>query len=527
MIFKAPVGTSVFQARDGTIYRPSSDGTFSVTDPADISDAILAGYSPAADLTGVPTKSQALGYGLSGGTIVLAGDSITAFGDRSQDIDGDANRFLICTNALSPFHRANYHLGCPFTRVINSAASGGTTANMLSDFPTNVIAYNPDWVYIMCGVNDFVGVTSGASVASVKTIADAAWANILACVNLARDAGIKVILSIILPWRNSTDAATQYKRTMGTSIVNRYIRENAAKLSGVVLFDGAAAVQSYATMDNTLQGTPDTQYFDSLGTPIGVHLNSLGGQILEPILYNTLQKVLKPFIGRVGSYFDGTNGDPFNGLRNSALIGTTGTKSAVEPVPTGNVATSWDVSPLSAAFHASTTVACSKGTHWNPLYANVPTQVLTISNFPAVVDDFYDFSSNEYVALSQTLTLSGSQFAVGDSIFFEAEVDVTETTPGDAACTMLLLLFSASPGTAGVNIIAANVPGSGSSAGNPTLDADDLKGGKLTDSVIRTPAYVIPAGATVVRGVMVMRTKGAGSCVWKWARPQICKAVNV
>jgi hypothetical protein len=49
MNFKAPLGVTQFQSRDGTKYFPNSDGTFTITDPSDIADAIAAGYSIAAD----------------------------------------------------------------------------------------------------------------------------------------------------------------------------------------------------------------------------------------------------------------------------------------------------------------------------------------------------------------------------------------------------------------------------------------------------------------------------------------------
>lgn len=46
MNFQAPIGVTKFQARDGSIYFPAADGTFSITASNDIQDAILAGYTP-------------------------------------------------------------------------------------------------------------------------------------------------------------------------------------------------------------------------------------------------------------------------------------------------------------------------------------------------------------------------------------------------------------------------------------------------------------------------------------------------
>ncbi len=85
-------------------------------------------------------------------TVMFTGDSITDC-DRARPI-GDGfgkmgssyvSRIFIDTWADFPEHNIHY---------LNSAISGNTTKMLLDRYDTDILAYNPDYVFIMIGVND-------------------------------------------------------------------------------------------------------------------------------------------------------------------------------------------------------------------------------------------------------------------------------------------------------------------------------------------------------------------------------------
>ena len=468
-------------------------------------------------LGGIPKKSQALGYGLSGGTIVLFGDSLTAQGDVTITGGATGANPTYTRNACSAFHRANWRLGCPFTRVINEGTGGDTTTIMANRFAADVLSYAPDWLMIMGGINDVTGLTGPLTPAQVQPYVDTAWTNLTGMYSKALNAGIKVIVCTCYPWKNTSVADNMAVRSQYTAKLNRKIREYAAETPGVVLFDGVAALKYWDTVAHDKNTEPDPQFYSS-GL---VHLNALGGQVLEPILTSALSPVIKRSHGRNSNGWDGTTGDVDNGLINSAFIGTTGTTVTGSPRITGNIATSWVLDPYYVALTSATTVVAAKTTHWNTDYSTVPVQRVTITRDATAFiggEDFF-FSIEEWVALKQILTLSGSQFAVGDTVFVEAEVNVTETS-GTAASTMILVEMYDDPFTAVTGNVCANAPAEGTGT---TLA---LVGGKMVDSVIRTPNFAIPASTELVKVSLFMLASVSSEVQWDWARPQLCKAVN-
>jgi lysophospholipase L1-like esterase len=85
-------------------------------------------------------------------TVMFTGDSITDC-DRARPI-GDGfgkmggsyvSRIFVDTWADFPTHNIRY---------LNSAISGNTTKMLLDRFDTDVLAYEPDYVFMMIGVND-------------------------------------------------------------------------------------------------------------------------------------------------------------------------------------------------------------------------------------------------------------------------------------------------------------------------------------------------------------------------------------
>lgn len=85
-------------------------------------------------------------------TVMFTGDSITDC-DRARPVGNGfgkmgssyVSRIFVDTWADFPTHNIHY---------LNSAISGNTTKMLLDRFDTDILAYHPDYVFIMIGVND-------------------------------------------------------------------------------------------------------------------------------------------------------------------------------------------------------------------------------------------------------------------------------------------------------------------------------------------------------------------------------------
>jgi hypothetical protein len=107
MNFKAPLGVTQFQSRDGTKYFPNPDGTFTITDPPDIADAIAAGYSISSG-SGSAQGAQTVTVGASGDytTIQAAVDALaskTFFAPYVDSLDTLPNAITAWTINTSQF----------------------------------------------------------------------------------------------------------------------------------------------------------------------------------------------------------------------------------------------------------------------------------------------------------------------------------------------------------------------------------------------------------------------------------------
>ena len=462
-------------------------------------------------LGGIPKKSQALGYARPAGKIVLLGSSIVSIGDA----DASSPYFTGTSHLISgnsPFHRANFRLGCPFTSITNAGSSGGKAADIYTAFKNTALPANPDWIYLETMRNDCaIDLANGYTIAQIRTAVNDVWtASVAPLLSTARNMGIGIIFQTIPPG-DALDAGRQEEFAKGCAMVNRRIMEYCYDNKGAILFDLAPVWRLYTSAANIAQNKGDTQYFSVAAT---VHQNPLGGQVAGDVLYDTLKDYFQKGHQRVTASWDGTDGDVDNALTNSILFGTAGTTTKPLRV-TGNIATSWDVNPYYIDF-TTTTVVCAKVTHWNTLYPAVPAQSIRVTVQPAhVAEDLY-FAANEFVAFASAINaISGSQFAVGDTVFGEIAVDVTENS-GTAATTMLIIEMT---GSGAENVVAiANAPTEG------TGTTVRLNGGKITDGVLRTKPFVIPTGTTHLTLKVVMLTSAGGDVTWKFATPQLCKS---
>ncbi len=155
---------------------------------------------------------------------------------------------------------------------VGRGIGGQTTPQMLVRFTPDVIDLDPEVVVILAGTNDIAGNTGFAS---VKMITD----NIKAMAQLAQSNGIKVVLSSILPvydypWRPGLEPVSKIAE------VNSWLKSYAKK-------NGHVYLDYFPALANEQKGMK-TEYASD-----GVHPTSLGYDVMEPLVKDAIEKVLK------------------------------------------------------------------------------------------------------------------------------------------------------------------------------------------------------------------------------------------
>lgn len=155
---------------------------------------------------------------------------------------------------------------------INRGISGQTTPQMLLRFQADVIALKPKVVVILAGINDIAGNTGPSTLEMIED-------NISSMSVLAKSAGIKVILSSVLPaydfpWRRGLNPAEK------VVALNEWIKNYASK-NGFIYLD------YYSPMVDDRKGLK-AEY-----TTDGVHPNEKGYKIMEPLVEKAIALALK------------------------------------------------------------------------------------------------------------------------------------------------------------------------------------------------------------------------------------------
>jgi lysophospholipase L1-like esterase len=155
---------------------------------------------------------------------------------------------------------------------INRGISGQTTPQMLLRFQADVIALKPKVVVILAGINDIAGNTGPSTLEMIED-------NISSMSVLAKSAGIKVILSSVLPaydfpWRPGLSPAEK------VVALNKWIQNYASK-NGFIYLD------YYSPMVDDRKGLK-AEY-----TTDGVHPNEKGYKIMEPLAEKAIALALK------------------------------------------------------------------------------------------------------------------------------------------------------------------------------------------------------------------------------------------
>ena len=155
---------------------------------------------------------------------------------------------------------------------VNRGISGQTTPQMLLRFQADVIALKPKVVVILAGINDIAGNTGPSTLEMIED-------NISSMSVLANSAGIKVILSSVLPaydfpWRPGLSPAEKVVS------LNEWIKNYASK-NGFIYLD------YYSPMVDDRKGLK-AEY-----TTDGVHPNEKGYKIMEPLVEKAIALALK------------------------------------------------------------------------------------------------------------------------------------------------------------------------------------------------------------------------------------------
>jgi lysophospholipase L1-like esterase len=193
-------------------------------------------------------NSKVSGAAANPKSVVYMGDSITDFW-----INNDPSFF-----AGKPYY--------------NRGISGQTTTQMLVRFRDDVINLKPAVVVILAGIND-IAENNGP----IKL--EAVFGNIQSMAILAKAAGIKVVLSSILPafdfpWRPGMEPAPKVIR------LNAMIKDYADK-NHIVYLD------YFSAMADDRQGLPKSLSGD------GVHPNLAGYKVMEPLAEKAIAEALR------------------------------------------------------------------------------------------------------------------------------------------------------------------------------------------------------------------------------------------
>lgn len=220
--------------------------------PSDTGKGEISQKTTAADTTSLPATTKSVASPQVG-KVVLMGNSITE---------------------LWPLR--GKHLFETHPEIIGKGISGHTSKDMLMRFQKDVIDEKPEIVQILGGAND-IALNGG------PYNEDSTFNNIKTMVDMARGAGITVILASCLPaegfkWR------PQVKNAIGQ------IKHLNARLKNYADTEGIVFVDYFPILLNKAGTGMDHRYSDE---KIPVHPNAAGYTLLEPVLLEAIERARK------------------------------------------------------------------------------------------------------------------------------------------------------------------------------------------------------------------------------------------
>ncbi|MGE5398257.1 MAG: SGNH/GDSL hydrolase family protein [Chitinophagales bacterium] len=146
--------------------------------------------------------------------------------------------------------------------IINRGINGNTTSDMLSRFDRHVIAFHPDYVIIMGGINDIIWRESHDRIV---------W-NIEQMIKKAQNAGISVVIGMVTPIDDSEGEArltrlrewlTEFTREQSIPVIDFYsvfINREGQLINELLLDGGHPTTEGYHRM---FEAIPTTLFRDN------------------------------------------------------------------------------------------------------------------------------------------------------------------------------------------------------------------------------------------------------------------------
>lgn len=388
-------------------------------------------------------------------TAVTLGDSRTAAGE-------DANSY----KDRGWFQWLNILLGQRLDLLYNAGVSGDTTSQMLARVDSDVLAYNPGWVFHYGFVNDIQRAANDGSV----SFADGVIENLEQIYARSRSLGAKLVVLSETPSTLAYNTAA--KREQANYIMN-WQRQYCARTPGCYFIDVYSPLLDITSA--TGAGFSGYSYDD-------LHPTGQGARKIADACFAVLDSVIPKGYRNSTSLVDlCTSINPYgnilaNGCMGGSAANNTGTNVS------GNMATSWNnrlesgtVTSCVAAKEARTDI---NGGSWN-------TQTVVAS------------SNNAVVRMDQLVAALPAGVAVGDTVFGACDV-VLEITSGNIDwCTLSVQFRDASNVQTGLHYALEG--------------ADNVL--SAFSGRQRTKDVVIPANTTNV--FFMLRTRGNNGAQFK------------
>ncbi len=184
----------------------------------------------------------------------------------------DERRVVFYGNSITEGWAPYFETMFPGKPYIGRGISGQTTPQLLVRFRQDVIALEPVVVVILAGTNDIAGNTGPATQAMIEH-------NLMSMVELAKAAGIRVVLASVLPvydyrWRPGLEPASKIVA------LNRWMNDYAASHDVVYL-------DYHSAMADERMGLPPELSED------GVHPNEAGYRVMAPLVERAIAEALR------------------------------------------------------------------------------------------------------------------------------------------------------------------------------------------------------------------------------------------
>jgi lysophospholipase L1-like esterase len=167
----------------------------------------------------------------------------------------------------------------PGKPYVNRGISGQTTPQMLVRFRADVLALKPDAVVILAGTNDLAGNTGPTTLEAVED-------NLASMAELARAAGVRVVLASLLP-------VSDYEKRDGVPVVQT-TRRPPGQIRALNEWMRSYAAAHGLTYLDYYAATADGRGFlkDELSDD-GLHPNAKGYEVMAPLAERAIAEALR------------------------------------------------------------------------------------------------------------------------------------------------------------------------------------------------------------------------------------------